>query len=90
MTTRKQKHQAAVEKRERFMAEERRRNAEVLRQEKEKRARKHREMWQEKHDNAHSWKKIDNNCPHCQDRLRAQKSEAAKRERETREMMANA
>lgn len=73
MATRKEKHQAAVQKREEFLENERRRNADVLRQEKEKRDRKNREHWQTPHDEHHSWKKIDNNCPHCKDLLGNQK-----------------
>lgn len=82
MATRKEKHARALEKREKFLEDERNRCETVLKASNEIRERKNRESWQDKHDEKHSWKKIDEDCPHCKDRLRAQKSETAKREAE--------
>lgn len=90
MATRKQKHQAALEKRERHLAELARSNSENLKKAQEYRERKNRELWKDQHDQKHSWKKINKDCPHCQDRVRAQQEALMEREADTRQMMANA
>lgn len=73
MATRKQKHQQALEKRARFLAEIEQTNAENLRRTNEHRERKNRESWQPKHEKSHSWKKVEKDCPFCQDLLANQK-----------------
>lgn len=73
MATRKQKHEAALARREKRLAEERASGLKALKDDQERRAAKKRDAAREKHDKEHSWKHIDRNCILCQDLLEAQR-----------------
>lgn len=77
MATKKQKRQAALEKRERFMESLRISNLQNLRKAREHRVQEDRELWQKQHDKKHNWKNRLHECPHCSDILREQKNQAA-------------
>lgn len=72
MTTRKQKHEQAVEKRARFLEEQKRSGLEAQRIDREYREEQLRRATEEKHNKEHSWRKLHKDCPHCDDLLAAQ------------------
>lgn len=65
MATRKQKHQAAVAKREIYMQALKDSNSKALRQDRAHRFQKSLSEWQDKHDKSHTPKKTEKECPHC-------------------------
>lgn len=71
MATKKQKHQQAMEKRQRFLDDMKREGEEAVRKDREHRRRQELQEWQENHDKRHSWKKRIAECPHCKIELSA-------------------
>lgn len=76
MATKKQKRAVAEAKREKFLADLKRENQMVLDRVRAKRDQKNRESWREVHDKSHSWRKLVDECPFCQDRAEEAKKQA--------------
>lgn len=80
MTTKKQRHEAVMVRREQWLADRRESGLKAQKADQEYREQKKREAARSTHDKKHSWKKIDNDCILCQDLLEAQKQESRKLE----------
>jgi len=72
MATKRQKHEAAIAKRERWLAERRESGLKAQKEDREYRDNQKRKGAREQHDKKHSWKKIDRDCILCQDLLDSQ------------------
>lgn len=72
MATRKQKHERALAKREKWLEQRKQDGLKALAEEKKHREQKIRDAHRPKHDKKHSWQKIDKNCLLCQDLLAEQ------------------
>jgi hypothetical protein len=66
MATKKQKRAAGIAKHEAFLEEMRRSGLEAQRKDRERKERMLLQEWQDQHDKKHSWKKVIDECPHCQ------------------------
>lgn len=64
MATKKQKHQAALARREQFLEEQRRTGLAAQKRDKANRFRESLVLWQKQHDEKHH--KFVDECPHCQ------------------------
>lgn len=69
MTTKKQKHQAAMQKRARWIEEQKESGLKAQKADQEHRDNQRRDAAREKHNKEHSWKQLDRDCILCKDLL---------------------
>jgi len=72
VATKKQKHEVAMARRERWLEERKASGLKAQKDDHEYREKKIREASRATHDKKHSWKKLDKDCILCQDRLKSQ------------------
>lgn len=73
MATKKQKHAAALARREARLAEIAERGLKAQQMDQARRAAEERAQWRDNHDKRHSWRKRIQECPICQDEIKAAK-----------------
>lgn len=70
MTTKKQRREASLAKREKRLAEEKANGLAAQKSDHERRRNKLRDSQKDKHNKEHDWKVLDKDCVLCQDTLK--------------------